>query len=292
MRFDKKVKCEACGHSMQSWEINQNCTLLRCPRCYHIKRNIEQSNAHVRDHAWGGSKFYDKIRSNLTLKRLYRFLRLINTHGQPNILEIGFGSGNLLLKFLKKGYKVHGIEAEYLQIDIHEAVRKHGLLYFGKAEEIELEKEKFDFIYGIHVIEHIDDPTTIFKKCYRALKKGGGLYFITPNGRSKGLTIFKDRWWNLEDPTHIRFFSPKSLSIMLNKAGFKKIETNIPLWDSLTLEINSFFKLFEQKSKNHGILDNKLTYLLNAIIFPFSLFTRIIYPAISPSLEVTAIKSL
>jgi len=292
MQLNIKERCEACGHPMRCWDISPNCTLLKCPKCYHIKRNFKQCNAHAREHAWGGSKFYDKIRSNLTNIRLNRFIRLIPNNKQPSILEIGFGSGNLLLKFLKKGYKVHGIEAEYLQIDICKPVKKYGTLYFGKAEDIQLAKEKFDLIYGIHVIEHLDDPIVIFKKCYSALKKGGGLYFITPNSISGGLTIFRDKWWNLEDPTHIRFFSPQSINIMLNRAGFREIETRIPVWDSLTLEINSFFRLFKQKSKSHGIMSNNLIYLLNTIIFPFALATRMIYPTISPSLEVTARKPL
>jgi 2-polyprenyl-3-methyl-5-hydroxy-6-metoxy-1,4-benzoquinol methylase len=292
MQLNKKERCEACGRPMMSWDISQNCTLLKCPRCYHIKRDLEQCNARAREHAWGGSKLYDKIRGNLTIRRLNSFIGPLVNNKQLSVLEIGFGSGNLLLKFLKKGYKIHGIEAEYLQIDIREPVKKYGILYFGKAEEIQLEEEKFDLIYGIHVIEHIDDPAAIFKKCYSALKKGGGLYFITPNSISKGLTIFRDRWWNLEDPTHIRFFSPQSINIMLDRAGFKEIATRIPLWDSLTLEINSLFRFFEQKSKSHGIMDSKSIYILNAIILPFALVSRMIYPAISPSLEVTARKPL
>jgi 2-polyprenyl-3-methyl-5-hydroxy-6-metoxy-1,4-benzoquinol methylase len=290
MQLNKKEKCEACGYPMSNWDISKNCTLSKCPKCNHIKRDLNLCNAGAREHAWGGSKLYDKIRGNFTFRRLSRFLGPVPNNKQISVLEIGFGSGNLLLKFLKKGYKIHGIEAEYLQIDIREPVKKHGTLHFGKAEDIKLAKEKFDLIYGIHVIEHLDNPAAVFQKCYSALKKGGALYFISPNSISRGLTLFRDKWWNLEDPTHIRFFSPKSLNIMLENAGFEKIKKEIPLWDSLTLEINSFFRLFNQKSKNHGIMDSKLTYILNTVMLPFAIANRIIDPTISPSLEVTAKK--
>ena len=287
MHLTRQEICEACGHPMRDWAISSNCTLLKCPRCFHVKRDLQLCNAQAREHAWGGSEFFDTIRANLTMRRLNKFLP---KDKQLNILEIGFGSGEMLAKFLKKGQTVYGIESGYLEIDIDESVKKTGTLYFGKVENIQLPKEAFDLIYGIHVIEHLDSPAEVFTKCYDALKRGGLLYFITPNGNSKGLILFRDKWWNLEDPTHIRFYSLKSINCMLTRAGFTKIETGTPIWDSLTLEINSVLRFFNQSSKEHGILNSKYTILLDALMLPFFWGIRIFYPILSPSLEVIAWK--
>ena len=288
MQLNKQEICEACGHLMLEWNISSNCTLLKCPQCFHITRGLKLCNAQAREHAWGGSELFDKIRAFLTMRILNK---LLLKNKQLNVLEIGFGSGKILAKFLKKGHKVHGVEAEHLEIHIDKLLKKYGTLYLEKIENIQLPIEEFDLIYGIHVIEHLDDPAEVFMKCHDALKKEGFLYFLTPNSTSKGLTIFKDKWWNLEDPTHIRFFSPQSINIMLNRAGFRKIETRIPVWDSLTLEINSLLRFLISNSKEHGVLGKKYAKLVDAFLLPFFIVIRMFYPILSPSLEVIAWKS-
>jgi len=251
-------------------------------------RELERCKARAREHAWGGSEFFDKIRALLTIRRLDR---LLPKNIQLNLLEIGFGSGKILTKFLKKGYKVSGVDADNLRVHIDESLEKSATLYWEKIENSQLPTNEFDSIYGIHVIEHLENPVEVFKKCHDALKKEGFLYFLTPNSLSKGLTVFKDKWWNLEDPTHIRFFSPQSISIMLKTAGFRKIKTRIPVWDSLTLEINSLLRFLESNSKEHGVLGSKYTKLVDALLLPFFIMIRIFYPTLSPSIEVTAWKT-
>jgi len=285
MHNTTKETCEACGARMTDWRISTDCILSRCPDCLHIKRDLQRCSAHAREHAWGGSGFFDKIRTTLTLRRLNG---LLTAKKDLKILEIGFGSGKMLSKFLEKGHAVYGIEAEMLEIDINERLKKEGTLYFDTIENIELPEEEFDVIYGIHVIEHVENPDIVFKKCYKALKKDGVVYFLTPDGRSKGLVLFKDAWWNLEDPTHVRFFSDKSVTIMLQKAGFTSVKTGISAWDSLTLEINSMLRYFTGSSKKHGVLEGAGTKVIDAVLAPFALAIRSIYPPLSPTLEIIA----
>jgi ubiquinone/menaquinone biosynthesis C-methylase UbiE len=287
MGINREEICEACGNKMQNWQIATDCILFRCPNCLHIKRDLSISNAMSRESAWGGNEFFDDVRNKLTLRRLNKYLA---SKKKLSVLEIGFGKGSMLSNFIKKGYKTSGIEAEYLKIQIDEFAEKNSKLFFGKAESIELPDKEFDVIYGIHLIEHLDSPSIVFKKCFKALKDDGLIYFMTPNSTSKGLSFFKDKWWNLEDPTHVRFFSPKSVMLMLNKSGFKKVITNTPISDSLSVEINSTMRYFKQKSKTHGILDNKLIQILNLSFLPSFLLVRVFYPKIAPSMEIIAYK--
>lgn len=288
MHNNTKERCEACGARMMDWRISTDCILSRCPDCFHIKRDLQRCYAHAREHAWGGSGFFDKIRSSLTTRRLNGLL-----HGKKSlkILEIGFGSGRMLSKFLEKGHSVYGVEAEMLEIDINERLKKEGTLHFDTIENIDLPEEEFDVIYGIHAIEHVENPEIVFKKCYDALGKDGVVYFLTPNGMSKGLFFFRDAWWNLEDPTHVRFFSDKSVATMLHKAGFTSVKTGAPIWDSLTLEINSMFRYFTPNPKKHGILENTGIKIIDAVLIPIVLVIRSIYPPIRPTLEIIAKKT-
>jgi SAM-dependent methyltransferase len=63
---------------------------------------------------------------------------------------------------------------------------------------------------GASLVEHLDDPAAVFRTCHRALRPGGILYLVTPNAGSGGLRVFGESWWNLEDPTQVRFFTPPS----------------------------------------------------------------------------------
>lgn len=288
MHTNAKERCEACGARMTDWRISPDCVLSRCPDCFHIKRDLQRCYTHAREHAWGGSSFFDKIRTYLTMRRLNG---LLPGKKPLKILEIGFGSGRILLKFLERGHAVYGIEAEMLEIDINERLKKEGTLYFDTIENVDFPEEEFDVIYGIHVIEHVENPEIVFKKCCEALGKDGVVYFLTPNSRSKGLALFRDAWWNLEDPTHIRFFSDKSVKTMLHKAGFTSVKTGTPIWDSLTLEINSLFRYFTRNSKKHGVLENTGIKIIDAVLIPIVLVIRSIYPPIRPTLEIIAKKT-
>jgi len=280
--------CEICDSEMKAWELNTGNILLQCPNCFHIKRDMELCNANAREHAWGGSSFFDKIRNSLTYRQLIRIMRCAAQ--ERNVLEIGFGHGDILARFLADGYKINGVDLNTLNIGINDAVKAQGNFILGKAEDVQLESEAFDLIYAIHLIEHLEAPKKVFEKCYNALKKDGILFFITPNANSKGLKIFKDSWWNLEDPTHLRFFSEESVTMLLKQTGFQNIEISIPIWDSVTLEINSLIRKIGKKSKAHGALNSLLVKFINIALLPFSMLVRLFYPKISASLMVKATK--
>ncbi len=280
--------CEACGTQMEDWNLTSCCTLSLCPVCGHIKRDMERCNAGAREHAWGGSGFFDDIRTNLTYNRING---LIKGKGSLKILEIGFGAGKLLTKFLKTGNQVFGVDAEMLEINVTENLQEQGYLVYNTFEDADLPESEFDLIYGIHVIEHVVNPAIVFEKCFRLLKDDGFAYFLTPNSQSKGLSIFKENWWNLEDPTHIRFFSAGSAKAMLGNAGLVKVQTGIPVWDSMTLEINSFLRGFAGDSREHGIMGKSFTKVVDALGLPIAILARIINRQLSPTLEIIASKN-
>ena len=283
------VECESCSIPMSDWAISANDTLDYCETCQHIQRNMTKCLAGARDHAWGGVGLFDKVRSFLTLRSLKKKLDLQNTKEPLSILDIGFGAGLLLKYFVENNHNCAGIEAELLEVPHAKMLQEKAKLSFSNAEDADF-GENLDLIYAIHVIEHLQAPQYVFEKCAQALKKGGQVYFMTPNAESSALKIFKDKWWNLEDPTHIRFFSQQSVNLMLEKAGFTDVKVTIPRWDSLTIEANSVMRAFS-KSSQHGVLSGKLGLLAILALFPFFLLLRFPWRKISPSIEITATKA-
>jgi SAM-dependent methyltransferase len=279
--------CPACATHTVWWDLGNDTSLARCAACGHIVRDLRYSSAPVRGHAWGGSAAFDRVRIAITMQRMRP---LIPRGRRARILELGFGRGVMLRQFLDAGHEIHGIEAGMLDVDIDPLVRERGTLHFGRAEDIDLSRDYFDLIYGVHVIEHLSGPQCVFEKLASALAPGGRFYFVTPNAESMGLEIFRDTWWNLEDPTHLNFFSGRSVTQMLERAGFHDVRAEIPILDSLTIEANSAVKRLFPASRRHGIMSNPLVKLLDIGLIAPTLVARAFVPRLSPSLDVRGTK--
>ncbi|NLT52720.1 MAG: class I SAM-dependent methyltransferase [Ignavibacteria bacterium] len=280
------MKCEICFNETKLF-FNQNGILPeRCGKCGHIFIKHSDSITGIREEAWGGNGFFDQFRILLTWMRL----KNIKIEENSNVFEIGYGNGVLLEKFHKKGNKIGGAEAGLLKNSVPEYLKNNAELYYGDFENLEIPKNKFDLIYGIHLIEHIKDSNAFLKKCNNLLSKNGKVYFITPNSMSLGARLFKSSWWNFEDPTHIQFFNPVSARISLMNAGFKEIKTKILLTDSLMVEVNSILRMLGKKSGKSGVMDSYISKAAGVFLLPVSLILRILIPALSPSIEISAVK--
>jgi len=288
MSKNQVTKCSICGSHIISINLDESSVILKCKNCNHIFRDLDLCFANAREHAWGGDSVFNKLRNLLTLRRISKLF--FKGNDKLNICEIGFGDGFLLKKMFEKGHSISGVDKGSLDKPIDPIIRKNGNLYNETAENVELPKEKYDLIYGIHVIEHIKEIKKTLININSALKPGGYLYFITPNSESGGLKLFKTAWWNFEDPTHISFFSAKSAKTLLESCGFTVSKINIPVWESLMVEINSFFRLLNKDSEKTGILNNLIVKVLDLLLLPVSFFIRLIYPKIASSIEIIAKK--
>jgi SAM-dependent methyltransferase len=261
--------------------------LFRCPSCAHVVRDLSISGKPVRAHAWGGSATFDRMRIGLTMRRLRP---LLPRGRRLRILELGFGRGLMLARFLAEGHECHGIEAGMLDVEVDPLVRDRATIHLGIAEEVELPADYFDLAYAIHVVEHLRDPQRVFDKVAASLTPGGQVYFMTPNAESLGLTLFRDKWWNLEDGTHLNFFSFRSITMMLERAGLSGVRPAIPILDSLTIEPNSALKFFFPETGEHGIMQSRLVKALDLALIPPALVARVVVPRLSPSMDVRAVR--
>jgi SAM-dependent methyltransferase len=207
-----------------------------------------------------------------------------------DVLELGYGSGILLQKLIRAGYQVNGVERHLLRTDQTRPTITGATLYDATAEECVLPINSYDFVFAIHVVEHLIDIAAVFRKVATSLRPGGVFYCITPNAQSYGLSLFGQAWWNLEDPTHYRFFSRRSLETSLSLAGFQTVRTNIVIEDSLTLEINSALRVLSRGDRVHGIFHAPGAKAVAMALTPAALLARLCVPKLSPSIEAIAIK--
>jgi 2-polyprenyl-3-methyl-5-hydroxy-6-metoxy-1,4-benzoquinol methylase len=139
------------------------------------------------------------------------------------LLEIGCGNGAFLDRMRSRGWIVQGVEVDPKASKIAEEMFAVPV-FVGTLENANYVDDYFDAITMNHIIEHVHNPITLLRECYRILKPGGYLVMVTPNVRSLGHARFGRHWRGLEPPRHLHLFSESTLETIASKAGFQNIE--------------------------------------------------------------------
>ena len=163
-----------------------------------------------------------------------------------SILDIGSGSGFFLKRAKEKGWAIHGIEPNKTASNYSEKIGIPVINDFFQNVEIENMK-KYDAINLFDVLEHVNNPTELLKKCHRLLKSRGIVVIEVPNDYNPlqkivqkslkkeeyWLTILtKSRNYNWASKIdHVNYFNFSSLKRLLTKLRFKVIyqQSTFPL---------------------------------------------------------------
>jgi cyclopropane fatty-acyl-phospholipid synthase-like methyltransferase len=187
---------------------------------------IGQSSAQTLYNEYTGLDFSDvdagQFQANM-LKRL-QTIRVDFAPGKK-VLDVGCGNGVLLHTICKQfGCAGTGIDLDQRRIDNARTrfpnVRfECGLFEAGKTSE------KYDIILSTAVIEHVVDPLNFLKQFHSALGDDGSLFLLTPNARSLNYRLLRS-WWRelLSIGEHIYLFTPESLELCANEAGFHLVK--------------------------------------------------------------------
>lgn len=137
------------------------------------------------------------------------------------LLEIGAGSGEQLKELIEFGWDGEGVDSDASAVV--NAVKKGLRVQCGTVEAQRYPDNAFDIIIMNHVIEHVHDPLSLLRECYRILRPGGNLAIFTPNILSLGHRMFKSSWFPLDPPRHLRIYTPRALRHTMENAGFRTI---------------------------------------------------------------------
>ncbi|WP_197684354.1 class I SAM-dependent methyltransferase [Aeromicrobium choanae] len=207
------------------------------------------------------------------------------------VFEIGFGGGAMLRRYLDEGHPVAGCDPDQLHVEVDAQVRAQAELYPCGIEEVPASAEPADLVYGVHVVEHVQDVGALAAAALRLLRPGGRVLFLTPAADSVSLRAFSDAWWLLEDPTHVRFFSAASITRLLADAGFRDVRVTRSLTDNLTMEGASLVRRLRPHDRPAGVLASRATRWLAMALAPAALLLRLVHPRWRPTLVVTATRA-
>ncbi|NLG06348.1 MAG: class I SAM-dependent methyltransferase [Candidatus Pacebacteria bacterium] len=142
-----------------------------------------------------------------------------------NILEIGCGAGNYLyeLKTLYPNWNISGVDISETNINY---LKKNNInAYLSNLTNIPHKDSSLDIVYGWMVLEHVHELNKAILEIHRVLKNNGIFCLSVPNAASWEFKLFKENWHGLHLPNHLYHFTPKSITMLLEKNNFyvKKI---------------------------------------------------------------------
>ena len=145
------------------------------------------------------------------------------------IVDIGCGNGALCRELASRGYEVVGCEPSAESFHLAER-GVPGLVFhrLGVDDDASvIGNENFDVAVATEVIAHLVTPFNLPRFAKRLLRPGGHLIISTPyHGYLKNLILSLANKWDSHlspfwDGGHIKFWSYKTLSRLLNESGFR-----------------------------------------------------------------------
>lgn len=145
------------------------------------------------------------------------------------ILDMGCGNGVISGRLVKNNFDVTACDTDQKGIEIaKKSLPGINFKILGVYDDPALLGENdFDAIISTEVIEHLFLPSYLPKFAKAVLKDSGYLIISTPyHGYLKNLALsIFDKWdvhhQSLNDGAHIKFFSRKTLTYLLEQEGFK-----------------------------------------------------------------------
>ena len=177
--------------------------------------------------------YYDELETYAHHYLMPKLLKFIRNTQQELILDIGCGNGSLARSLKTKGFtNVYGTDASIQGIEIAKKIDPERFFVQDlNSKELpqELNSKSFKIIISTEVIEHLYDPDSFIVFCKDILLKSGGgvLILSTPyHGYLKNLILSIFNKWDhhhtvLWKGGHIKFWSKKTLSQLLQNHGFK-----------------------------------------------------------------------
>lgn len=213
------VTCEICGETGAMRPFYPRYEIVQCPVC-ELVFYAGDAEASYDEAYFKGAEYTDYVADKAIAQRNFQRRIAELKQRQPGggkLLEVGSAYG-FFLELASRHWEVKGID-----------VAPDGVRYARETLGLEVleadfltlpdEPEAYDLICMWDTIEHLPHPARFVEKAARWLKPGGSLVVTTGDVASLVSRARGDRWRMVHPPTHLYYFSPRTLGQAMTRAG-------------------------------------------------------------------------
>jgi SAM-dependent methyltransferase len=194
--------------------------IVRCSACGHMQLDAYPTNELLAaEYARASSDDYVKEETGQR-ETARRLLAKVERYAQAGrLLDLGPWVGFHMSEAEARGWSAVGVEpsefaATYARDRLGLDVRNEGLY------EADLPEAGFDAVLMGDVLEHLARTDEALECIRRWLAPGGVLVLLLPNAGSRVARVLGRRWWSVI-PTHVHYFTPASITTLLERHGFE-----------------------------------------------------------------------
>ena len=232
-RFE--VRCIACGgSSLETAFQKHGFDIRRCRACGHGRTaghdGFEPEHYYSEAYFQGGhaDAYADYSGSEEILRSEFRrtVQYLVRVGGRRRrLLELGCAYGFLLEEARPYFETMRGID---ISSDAVRVCRQKGLdAVAGVADEQTLDGT-YDAVIGLDVIEHVPEPQETLRLLAAHMPSGGLLLMTTGDWGAWSARLMGASWRLMTPPQHLSFFTKRSMTAMLDSAGFRVVSLTHP----------------------------------------------------------------
>lgn len=151
--------------------------------------------------------------------------RFAGVDRDSRILDIGCGSGKLLIRMSLGGFKVLDGVDPFISGDIVAGDSVH-IRKIGVQEYIDSDPEKYDLVMLHHAFEHVPDPVETLQQAGQLMGPGGHLLIRIPVADCHSRDHYRENWFSWDPPRHTYLHTKESMKYLAEKTGFviRKVE--------------------------------------------------------------------
>lgn len=242
----QNFSCPVCfSKDVKEWLVcDDGQVLMKCMDCgtgYHAPYPSKAENLY-QDYGKHITKLppkYFENRLKIGFKKSIIFLLIKSTLGNKiNLLDYGGGAGFFMSAAHKSGLK-NSYLFEPSENFRRTAIEKVGISKNFVTDDLSKLKVKFNFVSMLDVIEHLPQEKihTLINELKSRMNAGAYLFGETPSRLSLNLRISGSKDPVICPPSHLLYFTKRSLDKLLKEHGFEK-----KILFTMGVSTNSFFR--------------------------------------------------
>lgn len=227
------IPCNLCGSEDRKPYCPENgLGLMQCQQCgfvYVSPRPAAEElyalygETYFHNDESGVVGYADYINDEANIRRTaQRRLKHLERYISPGkLLDVGCATGFFIHEAQQRGWTVEGLDVSAFGVDY---AKTHFQLtaHHGPLTALDLPAEAYDLVTMWDVIEHVPDPRAYVQHAAGLLRSGGVISLATPDVDSLPARLAGRRWVGYKlSEEHVYYFSVKTLSKMLDEAGFE-----------------------------------------------------------------------